>query len=275
MTLTKCSYIRLFTVVGEVNIVRQVGGLAQERFAGYGESYRATARGRLRDGCELQIVGAIGNQFVTECVFDLIVLQQEGARHALRVAGGKADKIAFEPGHQHARDAFAIQILAQFGVGQPKRLVELAIGIREARQIVQLIGSEKLRGALFRAKMHKRDARAFVFDLRAQFRELGDRLAAKGSAKMTEEHQEQRPILRQRMNGLAGLRTVRLQQLGIESFCLEHRRLHIYRFLRKRQMLAAPHVSHKKMRLSLRLVRGPTNIFYYRPAGVNPPGFEV
>jgi hypothetical protein len=99
--------------------------------------------------------------------------------------------------------------------------------------------------------MHKRDARAFVFDLRAQFRELGDRLAAKGSAKMAEKHQEQRPILRQRMNGLAGLRTVRLQQLRIESFCLEHRWLHVYRFLRKRQMLAAPHVKPQKDALEL------------------------
>ena len=136
-------------------------------------------------------------------------------------------------------------------MGQPKRFVELAIGIREARQIAQLIGSEKFRGALFRAKMHKRDVRAFVFDLRAQFRELGDRLAAKGSAKMAEEHQEQRPILRQRMNGLAGLRTVRLQQLRIKSFCLEHRWLHVYRFSRKRQMPAAPHVKPQKDALEL------------------------
>jgi len=136
-------------------------------------------------------------------------------------------------------------------VGQPKRLVELAIGIREARQIVQLIGSEKFRGALLRAKMHKRDVRAFVFDLRAQFRELGDRLAAKGSAKMAQEHQEQRPIPRQRMKGLAALRTVRLQQLRIESFCLEHRWLHVYRFLRKRQMFAAPHMKPQKDALEL------------------------
>ena len=178
---------------------------------------------------------------MTECVFDLIVLQQERARHALRVAGGKADKIAFEPGHQHARDAFAVQILAQFGVGQPKRFVELAIGIREARQIIQFIRSEKFACAFFRTEMHKRDARAFAFDLRAKFRELGDRLAAKGSAKMAQEHQEQRPILRKRMDGLAGLRPVRLQQLRIESFCLQHRCLHVYRFLRERQMLAASH----------------------------------
>src|SRR5260370_10146420 len=111
--------------------------------------------------------------------------------------------------------------------------------------------TEKFAGAIFRPEMHKRDARAFVFDLRAQFRELGDRLAAKGSAKMAEEHQEQRPILRQRMNGLAGLRTVRLQQLRIESFCLEHRWLHVYRFLRKMQMLPASHVKSQKDELGL------------------------
>jgi hypothetical protein len=122
--------------------------------------------------------------------------------------------------------------------------------------------------------MHKRDPRAFVFDLRAQFRELGDRLAAKGSAKMAEEHQEQRSILRQRMNGLPGLRTVRLQQLPIESFCLEHRWRHVYRFLRKRQMLAA-HVKPPKDALELTSGSRTDEYFYYRPAGLNPPGFEV
>jgi hypothetical protein len=172
----------------------------------------------LSGGGELQIVGTIGNQFVAECVFDLVVLQQERAWHALYVAGGKSDKIAIEPGHQHARDAFAVQILAQFGAGQSKRFVQLAVGISKARQIVQIIGSEKFRGALFRAQVHERDLRPLLFDLRTKFRKLGDRLAAERSAKMAEKHQQQRAILRKRANGLAGLRAVRFQQLRINSF---------------------------------------------------------
>jgi hypothetical protein len=172
---------------------------------------------------------------VAECVFDLVVLQQERAGHALCVAGGKSDKIALKPGHQHARDAFAVQILAQFGAGQSKGFVQLAVGISKARQIIQLIRSEKFRCALFRAKVHKRNVRALVFDLRTEFRELGDRLAAKGSPKVAEEHQQQRALLRERMNGLAALRTVGFQQLRINSFCLEHRCLHLYRFSRYRQ----------------------------------------
>jgi SLT domain-containing protein len=56
--------------------------------------------------------------------------------------------------------------------------------------------------------VHKRDVRSLVFDLRTEFRELGDRLAAKRSAKMAEENQEQWTILRKGMNSLAGLRTV-------------------------------------------------------------------
>src|SRR5260370_17304637 len=125
--------------------------------------------------------------------------------------------------------------------------------------------TEKFAGAIFRPEMHKRDARAFVFDLRAQFRELGDRLAAKGSAKMAEEHQEQRPILRQGMNGLAGVRTVRLQQLRIESFCLEHCWLHVYRFLRNRQMLAAPHLKPQKNALNLTTGSRPCEYFLLPP----------
>jgi hypothetical protein len=195
----------------------------------------------LPGGCQLQIVGAVGNQFVAERVFDLIALQQERAGHALYVAGGKTDKIAIEPGHQHAIDAFAVQILAQFGAAQSKRFVQLAVRISKARQIIQLIRSEKFRSALFCAQVHKRYLRALVFDFRAEFRELGDRLAAKGSAKVAKEHQEQRALPRERMNGLAGLRTVSFQQLCINSFCLKHRYFHLYRFLRERQMLAPSH----------------------------------
>jgi len=145
-------------------------------------------------------------------------LQQERARHALYVAGGKSDKIALEPGHQHARDAFAVQILAQFGAGQSKRFVELAVWISKARQIVQMIGSKKFRSALLRAQVHERDLRPLLFDLRTKFRELGDRLAAERSAKMAEKHQQQRAVLRKRVNRLAGLRAVRFQQLRINSF---------------------------------------------------------
>ena len=222
-----------------MNIVLQVGGLAQEQAAGRQEMLLGYGkRLGLRRGCQLQIVGAVGNQFVAESVFDLIALQQERAGHALDVAGGKTDKIAIEPGHQHAIDAFAVQVLAQFGAAQPKRFVQLAVGIGKARQVIQLIRSEKLRSALFCAQVHKRDLRALVFDLRAESRELGDRLAAKGSAKVAKEHQQQRALLRERMNGLAGLGTISFQQLRINSFCLKHRCLHLYRFFGERQMLA-------------------------------------
>ena len=158
-----------------MNIVLQVGGLAQERVARSAQIARSLAclgsdRAGLRRGGEPQIVGTIGNQFVTKCVFDLVVLQQKRARHPLYVARGKSDKIALEPGHQHARDAFAVQILAQFGASQSKRFIELSVGIGKARQIVQMIGSEKFRSALFRAQVHERNLRPLPFDLRTKFR---------------------------------------------------------------------------------------------------------
>ena len=179
---------------------------------------------------------------MAEGIFYLTALQQERARHALYIAGRETDKIAIEPGRQHAIDAFAVQILAQFGTGQSKSFIQLAVGISKARQIIQLIRSEKFRCALFRAKVHKRNVRALVFDLRAEFRELGDRLAAKGSTKVAKEHQQQRALLRERMNGLAALRTVSFEQLWINSFCLEHRGLHLYRFSRYRQCWRRPTV---------------------------------
>jgi hypothetical protein len=70
---------------------------------------------------------------VTKRLEDAIVLQQERTGHALNIAGREAYEIAFEPGHQHAENALAIEVLAQFGTSQPEDVIEFAIGIGEAR----------------------------------------------------------------------------------------------------------------------------------------------
>lgn len=99
-----------------MTIVRQVGSLKQERakrvrpFFDFRERRRQA--GKLRSGGELEIVGAVGNQLVAKSFEDLPVLQEESAGHALHVAGGKADEVAFQPGHQHAVDTFAVEVLA-------------------------------------------------------------------------------------------------------------------------------------------------------------------
>jgi len=59
--------------------------------------------------------------------------------------------------------------------------------------------------------MHECDAGAFGFDLRTNFSELGDRLAAKSSSKVAQENEEQRAIQRKGFDGFAGLRAKRLQ----------------------------------------------------------------
>jgi len=49
---------------------------------------------------------------VPKGTLDLVVLEKESARHALDISRRQQGKIAFHPGHQHAIDAFAVQILA-------------------------------------------------------------------------------------------------------------------------------------------------------------------
>ncbi len=61
------------------------------------------------------------------------------------------------------------------------------------------------------SQMHEGQPGAFGFQFRAEFGELGDRLATKGSAKVAEEHQEQGAVGRNEGNRFAGLRLVRLQ----------------------------------------------------------------
>ena len=99
-----------------MNIVRQVGSLTQEaaRRASHFFDFRECRRraGKLRSGGELEIVGTVGNQPVAKGFEDLPVLQEESAGHALDIPRGQADKIAFEPRHQHAVDTFAVEVLA-------------------------------------------------------------------------------------------------------------------------------------------------------------------
>jgi hypothetical protein len=125
---------------------------------------------------------------------DALVVQEECARHALHVARGKPYKIPIEPRHQHAINAFAIQLLAQLGSRQPKNLVEFAVRIGKAWKIVQLVRSEKFCGAVFGPQVHKSDGWALGLNLRTKFGQLGDRLAAKGSAKMAQKDEQEGAI---------------------------------------------------------------------------------
>jgi urease beta subunit len=77
---------------------------------------------------------------VTEGPADFAALQQKSAGHALDIASGKADKVAFEPGKEHALNAFGVEILAELGVSEAEGVVKLAAGVREARQVIKLVG---------------------------------------------------------------------------------------------------------------------------------------
>ena len=118
---------------------------------------------------EGEIVGAIGDKFVTESLANFAVSQEKSAGHALRIAGGKSDKVAFEPGEEHALNAFGVEILAELGVSEAEGGVKLAAGVREARQVIKFVGSEKFGGAFFRAEVHEGEPRALRLNLRAKF----------------------------------------------------------------------------------------------------------
>lgn len=98
-----------------------------------------------------------------------VVTEQKSAGHSLNVAGRETDKVAFEPGHEHAIDAFAVEILAQFSAAKPEGVIKFAIGIGKARQIVQFVGSEEFSGALFGANVNKGNAGSFGLQFRTNF----------------------------------------------------------------------------------------------------------
>ena len=137
----------IVSAMGEVNIVRQSDRDAQ-----------VPRSEMLLGGGEVEIVGPVGDQFVAEAFEDLVAANQKSAGHALDVSGRKANKVAFEPRHQHTVDAFAVEILAKRSVGEAKSVIEFAFGIGEAGKIVQFVRREEFRGALFGAKMDERQA---------------------------------------------------------------------------------------------------------------------
>lgn len=118
---------------------------------------------------EGEVVGAIGNQSVTEGLANFAALQEKSTGHALDIAGGKPDKVAFEPGEEHALNAFGVEILAELGVSEAEGVVKLAAGVREARQVIKFVGREKFGGAFFRAQVNESERGALRLNLLTKF----------------------------------------------------------------------------------------------------------
>ena len=105
---------------------------------------------------------------------------------------------------------------------QAESVIEFAVGIGETREVVEMIRREKFGGAVFGAKVHKRDARTPGFELRTKFGELGDRLATEGSTEVAEKDQQERSVDRKGVDGFARLRAIGLQEYGSDVFWSEH-----------------------------------------------------
>ena len=165
---------------------------------------------------------------MAERPLDLTIFQEKDTRKTLNVSRRNDCKIPVHPRHQHAKDGFAIQILAQVSSRQTELFVKLAIGIGKARQIVQFVGREISGRAFFGAQVHERDARAFGLNLGAKFGELGDRLAAKRSAKVTQKDEQEGAFRGNRFDRVAILRAISLQEFRIDALCLEHCRVHLH-----------------------------------------------
>ena len=118
---------------------------------------------------EGEVVGAIGDQFVTEGLANFAAFEEKSAGHALDIASGKADKVTFEPGEEHALNAFGVEILAELGVSEAEGVVKLAAGVGEARQVIQFVGREKFGGAFFRAEVNESERGALRLNLLAKF----------------------------------------------------------------------------------------------------------
>ena len=129
---------------------------------------------------------------------DLATLQQEGAGHALNVAGWISDEVAVEPSVKHARDAPKVQVLAKLGTLQAELLVQPPLRIAEPRNVEKAIRFEEPLSLFFGSEMNESEPRAFSLNVRAFFGNGCDGFTAKGAAKVPQENQEH-GALRQKM----------------------------------------------------------------------------
>jgi hypothetical protein len=81
-------------------------------------------------------VRAVGDQFVAVGFDEFAAVEKKNAGHALHVTGRETDKIALQPGYEHAVDTFAIEVLAKTGASKTERIVQDTVRIGEPGEVV-------------------------------------------------------------------------------------------------------------------------------------------
>lgn len=107
------------------------------------------------------------------------------------VARGSTGPMPLQPRDNHAKDAFVIQILIPSGAHQSKGAIEITLGIGDAGEVREIVwGEEFLRFLVSVGKVDEGKLGALGFNLGSEFAELGDRLATKGSTKVTKKDKQ-------------------------------------------------------------------------------------
>ena len=75
---------------------------------------------------------------------------------------------------------------------QAERSIERAVGISKVMHVSQPISSQESLSLLPTAHVNERQLRSLSVQLLTQLRQIGSRLATKGSAKVSQEHHEYR-----------------------------------------------------------------------------------
>jgi hypothetical protein len=131
---------------------------------------------------DLQIVRAIGDQFVAKGFANGAVFDEENARHAFHIARENAERVTMSPGLEGAQNTLVIE---------------------ESRPV----GTQQTEGEL----------RAEGFNLRAQLGDVVDGFAAESAAEVAEKNEEDGELTGKIGNGLASLRFVIFEKRGINS----------------------------------------------------------
>ena len=136
---------------------------------------------------KLEVIGLVSNGAIAKGADNCAVAQIEDARHLVGIFSQQTDAMltdrSLDPGLPYL---WHQQVEGGVHPAEPKDgpLIQRSLRIAYALNVSQIVVVEIRLGALWRTKMDKHRAYALLLDLLPDFRNIVQRLAAKGAAEM-------------------------------------------------------------------------------------------
>ena len=174
---------------------------------------------------EFHVGRAVGDTAVPEALRQLALLDEEDAGHLAHGFGGEPDAVAAEEaGDEDSPPGFGSEQLPEFPVFQAEGGVEAAVEIADAVDGGEAVAFDELAHFLAVAHVDEDDAGAGAFDFGAVAGDVAQRFAAKSTARVAQEDEENGRFFDQRNEVETGLGPGGFEDVGnLIAYFFSHR----------------------------------------------------